>query len=318
MRSLIPLVLACLLLLGPTASTACTSDDGKLETLPTYNYNDGNSCFYPDRVTSSQRLSDNRGQARVYQLERTKVDQAYANDIADKLGISSSPIYRPGRSAGASGDSGDSGLFSAEDDAAWLVVYEDGGFISFHLKSTGESGWADQPISGDDARKTAERFLRDLNLMPRSKLRATVAQQKDGNLIDVAFEPAGIPALAGITQYGITVTLMRDGEVWGFTYEWPEPHDIGKYPIISESEALERLRRCQAYIVDHDYGMDVTSIELVYLGVPLWGPYEYLIPAYYLTDSPEDKLFRQVALVPAVTDEYIQVNPPEMTPSPEP
>jgi hypothetical protein len=264
-------------------------------------------------------LSDKRGEAKVYQLERTKVDQAYANAITDKLGITSSPIYQPSELPSPYGGYKIPSSFRAEDDNALLVIYEDGGFISFNLKSTGESGWADQPVSDDDARKTAEKLLQDLNLMPRSKLKVTVTQDSDNrNLLEVVFGPAAIPAQSSLTQDGITVTLMRDGEVWGLSYNWQEPHEVGKYPIISESEVLERLRRCQGYIIDQDYGMDVTSIELVYLGVPLWGPYDYLIPAYVLMDSPEDELRRQYALIPAVTDEYIQVNPPGMTPSPEP
>jgi hypothetical protein len=53
---------------------------------------------------------------------------------------------------------------------------------------------------------------------------------------------------------------------------------------------------------------------LVYLGVPIEGPLEYIIPVYKLTDGSQDTAQRQLAVVPAVTDEYTETQTPSATP----
>ena len=282
------------------AGAACSNGDDALPLVPAYGHS---SCSPPQSVTSSLDLSSSGGKAKVYGFDRVQIDESSTADVARRLGIDASPVYE---------EKGSFGWFSAEDGTASLFVEATTGSMHYHL-STALGGQRDEgQVSDDDALKTAEEFLRDKDLYPQTDMEGAVT--RTNTRIEVRFEPADIPLYSASSGERIVVTLSTDGQVWGLVYQWREPEPIGEYPIVSEVGALDRLRNCRVIFTSFSSGMDVAHIELVYLGVPIEGPLEYLIPVYKLTDDSQGAAPRQLAVVPAVTDEYTETQSPSATP----
>jgi hypothetical protein len=273
-----------------------------LPTLPTYDYHTFPTCFSPESVTASIPLSPNSGTAKVYAMVAPHFDEAFASGLAGKLGIQA-----PLRSSVRAGVE----ELRTEGDHGRLLVYTARSYVWY--QETAGLSEADQtePVSDDEAKKAAEDFLKNLALWPQSTVSATVAETP--NSIVVTFTPEDVTLAVG-TSESIAVTLRKSSEVWQLVYDWQEPSVVAEYPIVSQAEALQRLRECRGDVGPPSAEtMDVGSVELVYLGVPLKGPYEYLIPAYYFSQY-FDNGARQVATIPAITDQYLTVNPP--TPCP--
>ena len=282
------------------AGTACSNGDNALQMLPAFVYS---MCSPPESVTSSLDLSSAGGNARVYALDRPEIDESYAADIARRFGIDASPVYE---------EKGSLGWFSAEDSTASLFIEATTGSIHYGLSATLGKQHDQGQVSDDDALKTAEEFLREKDLYPQSDMEAAVTRRSTN--IGVSLEPADIPLYSTASGERIVVTLDTDGQVWGLIYQWREPEPIGDYPIVSEVGALDRLRNCRVIAALPSSDIDVAHIELVYLGVPIEGPLEYLIPVYKLTDGGQDTARRLLAVVPAVTDEYLETQTPSATP----
>lgn len=282
------------------AGAACKNGGDSLRTLPAYSYS---RCSPPESVTSSLDLSSAGGKAKVYALDPAEIDESYAADLARRFGIDASPVYETKGSLSG---------FTAEDGAASMFIEATTGSVHYGL-STALGGQGDEgQVSDDDALKTAEKFLREKDLYPQSAMKAAVTRRSTN--IEVSLEPADIPLYSTASGERIVVTLSTDGEVWGLIYQWREPEAIGEYPIVSEVDALDRLRNCRVIFASPSSDIDIANIELVYLGVPIEGPLEYLIPVYKLTDADQDTAQRQLAVVPAVTDEYLETQGPSATP----
>jgi hypothetical protein len=89
---------------------------------------------------------------------------------------------------------------------------------------------------------------------------------------------------------------------------------MGEYPIVSEIEALNRLRNCQVIYSPPSPDMEVEQIELLYLDAPITDPHEYLIPVFKLTGARPITGQSELAVVPAVADEYLETPSPTNAP----
>lgn len=259
-------------------------------------------CSLPDSVTASIDLSASSGEAEVYRLDTVQVNESVASELANKLGVEGSPTYR---NMGV--------VFSAyevEDADAHLDINATSGIISYRRKAP-RAEQNGTPVSDSDAERTAEKFLRDKGLYPITEVEGTVERLTEG--LEIRFEPSAIPMASEFPGIGtIVVTLTLDGQVAALIYAWREPRPLGDYPLISESAALDRLRKCQVVFSSPKPDIEVEEVELLYLGLPIIGSEEldtlpeFLVPVYKLVGTNPDTNQPALAIVPAITDEHIR------------
>jgi hypothetical protein len=279
--------------------------------LPEYDYSLTGECLRPDSVSSSVPLSDAKAKAPVYAMERQQFDAERVGEIASALGIQAT-LQR---------NQGGNGFYDyeVEDSGGFLHVLPSGGYLRYHDARPLPLTDSMPAIPDAEAKDIASEFLQKLELSPKWPVDAAVNETT--NSIEVRFTPRNVVPSVHTTET-ITVTLRKGGEVSQLEYYYQEPTIAGEYPIVSQADALERLRECRGIVTAlFRDEMNVSGTELVYLGVPLKGPYEYLIPAYYFfSDLPDGT--RQTAVIPAIADEYLTVNPPTpcpcRTPTPTP
>lgn len=286
-------------------AASCGGDDAvnaNLAPLPSYEFNVFGWCFPPDGVAASLDLSTKRGKAEVFTLEHTVADEASALEIAQRFGMES-----------VTEDTGAVAAFVARGGGGRLYVWKDGTF-DYHADIGDRSSFYPPPskqfVSEKEATRTAEEYLRELGLWPQG-VSATVTEVDTG--FEVLYEPNGIRRSPLDTAQFISVSVDYEGDVYALEYYWQNVLEANEYPIISEAEALERLRECRGRIIPSGYSMDVIHVELVYLSVPGDGPHDYLIPAYLFEDDTGDLGQKQIAQIPAITDEYLSVPAPSAT-----
>jgi hypothetical protein len=298
------------LALGSLIVACGRSPNTSLPILPTYDYSTMKVCFAPESVSTSIELADVPGKAAVYAAGKLQFNANQAFQIATLLGIRSVPEHV---------QKGAVDRYQVKDDGGAIILIIDASRGYIHYRESGSLPQTDStpPVPDDSAINAALKFLEELNLSPKFPVDNTVSQTP--NSIEVRFAPRDlVPSLD--TTETIKVVLRKNGEVWQLDYYYQEPELVGDYPLISQLDALERLRECRGDIVPASSEINVTDVELVYLGVPLDGPYEYFIPAYdFSEDLPNGA--NQGGIIPAITDEYLTVNPPSpccSTPTPMP
>jgi hypothetical protein len=274
-----------------------------LSKLPAYEYNRSAPLCPTRSVTTAIPLSKEPRSATVYGLDWTRADSTFVAEIAAKLGIKAEPQFL---------DQEGYRHFIVEDDSGTLDVLEANRFIYFERNAESNEEPQNRPVSDAEATRTAEAFLRELGLFPDVDLSATVERE---DKIIVHFQLAGVE-ISPVVQPFIKVRTTSNGDVVGLDYQWQEPHPIGDYPLVSEAEALERLRNCAADI--HPFGpmTEVVEVKLVYLAMPVGWFHDYLIPAYSFRNKGEDGSINEVGVVPAVTDEYLPIKSSLETPQP--
>lgn len=270
--------------------------------MPDYGYYQIQWCLPGEAATSMIDLSSDEERAPVYELERARRSYAYVQQLAHELNIDAAPIYQPQYDSPFLGSV--DAVFVVKGASGELIVGEDQPGISYRSKASPRGDTTSgQSVSDSGAENRARDFLRAIGLYPTAEVETNVDRRSLAGRIDVVFRPAHIQTDLGTRSQEIIIQLEGSGDVWGLDYYWQEPKEVGKYPLISEKEALERLRHCQGVISPHDESMQITHVKPVYLGVPVNGPYEYLIPAFHFWD--DYPIASQHAIIPAIVDEYL-------------
>jgi hypothetical protein len=286
-----------------TTPSLAEPSPNQLARLPAYEYHLFSWCP-TQSVTASIPLSEEPGVATVYALDHATADVAFVAEIAAALGIRAEPQFL---------DQEGFRHFIAEDDSGTLGVLETNRFIYFERNVAPNVEPQNGSVSDTEAKKAAEDFLRQLGLLPEADLSATV--ERDDEII-VHFQLAGV-VIAPEVQPFIKVEIAPNGDVLGLDYQWQEPHPVGDYPIVSEAEALDRLRSCAAYVRVFGPMTEVLEVEFVYLPRPDGWFHEYLIPAYSFRNEGEDGSVNELGVVPAVSSEYLPVKSfPDAPPQP--
>jgi hypothetical protein len=110
-------------------------------------------------------------------------------------------------------------------------------------------------------------------------------------------------------QY-IEALLYPSGQLKHLTYFWRERQDTGSYPLISSSEAQERLSRCDAVILrtlgpDNVVDNDLRQVRLAYMRTP-GADGDYLMPTFvFQSDTMRGDFPSTVAIVPALADKFV-------------
>jgi hypothetical protein len=262
----------------------------------------GSICWPPDWISTSITLSTSDGEATVYGEKALEVTDEYASQLAERFGFPDPPVY-------IITDWGQ-GLFQAEDSDAALTINQTTGFVWYWLKSIADEAGSQPSLSDDDAIAAAKRYLNQVGLMPDAKLDITVER---GESLQVIFGPADIPISDWNPFPKIVVELLDDGKMRRLLYGWQDLKPLGTYPLISQADALERLRQCQGVVVGPSYALRVTDVKLIYIQLPVDPPYEYFVPVYELVGE-RGQLGTPTGLVLAIADEYLASDTPEAVP----
>jgi hypothetical protein len=230
------------------------------------------------------------------------------------------------RKLGISGEPADEGSqFTAEDDNGRLDVDKSGMYIMYSQKESARdnAGHGEAP-SDDEATQIAEQFLRDLDLAVPGDWADVESIRRDQGF-DVVWRPSAFREAAMPIPLMLDIWVENNGVVTGMGYYWQELRPAGKYPLISEAEALKRLRNCEAH---PDFRLPSTptvdDVRIEYAGYPPDGPYQYFVPLYHFSNNIDayatpgawvDRLNKGLgttdAFVLAVDDEYVEAPPSE-------
>jgi hypothetical protein len=297
------------MVLVSTALAMAACEDEGMQKLPTFGPSVTGWCRPNEPVSIAFPLAEERGEAEVYRLVSVARDHADAVEIVQKLGVTSDPQY-----------DATARVFQAEDEKAEVTVSEHWAF-GYTRKAQGGSRPTGEALSEKEAEEVAQGFLRDGDVLPKVDLTMTAkALLQPAGYVEVIFEAANVPWAGLFDWQYISVEVGPDGQVWELNYAWQEPQAIGKYPIISQAEAVERLHACDAYVLNSGHDPDLlefTEGELAYVGLIQGSessryrpPFDLLVPAWVFkgetmeVEGSERPL--ESAWVPAVADEYLE------------
>jgi len=212
---------------------------------------------------------------------------------------------------------GEQAYYLAEDEEAEVFLFENSSYLSFSRKSDGVREVAGQALSEAEAEEVARNFLRDHGLLPSVEVSVADWKPQPGGAIKVVFEAATIPMGGPPGYQSISVVVGADGQVKDLDYSWQEPRAAGKYPIVSQASALDRLRACKWYAIRYDGDLEFNFIGggLAYVGLVGGSaehdpPYEFLVPAWMFKGETIEVEGHEIPLesawVPAVADEYLE------------
>jgi len=108
----------------------------------------------------------------------------------------------------------------------------------------------------------------------------------------------------------IKVLFDNNGDVVGALSVWRNFEAYKNYPLISLNEAIEKIKKNEAYLryVSKDDTGLIDEIEIVYFNDPLGYKQKYLIPFYLMKGKATgDKIFE--AYIPAISSRYIKIEP---------
>jgi hypothetical protein len=267
--------------------------------------------------------SDQTSTAEVYEVEQGVVDQQYATNMAQELGLAVTPQYDPSyRVLRYVIDPEPETImavpaFVSEDAKATLAIEERTGIIHYNVKAPTHVDPNGGALSDEESTIVARRFLSGLGLLPTEDAMVMVEGSQ------VRWRPTGISLAEPYTLFGIYVTVESDGSVSYFEYAWQHLRRMGKYPLLSEAEALRLLHKCEGTVVSAARGVPtVGEVRLEHLLLPAEGPYRYLVPIYHFgnelaleatrrPENPKDSQLVSDAWVLAVAEEYIEAPPSE-------
>jgi hypothetical protein len=278
----------------------------------------GGYCdVFARRTKATFEPSGRTSSATVYAVDSVAVDRERASEIARRFGLTVSPQWVPDYRVLRLSMTEESGAimevpaFVAEDSNVSLAVEERTGIIHYRLKSS-SFGTSTDIATAEQRKDAATRFLRSTGLLPIENVETRV----EGSLVRWELPEARV--VENFTPLGIYVNVDDDGTVNYITYAWQNLHSLGEYPLASESEALQRLSACEAYIWSAARGEPtVSEARLEYLALPVDGPYRYIVPVYHFgnelalegTPRPNDLKDSELitdAWVIAIADEYVE------------
>jgi hypothetical protein len=259
-------------------AVACSSGGDNLKPLPLAGFlqTTGGECDALAQVEASYDPSASTGTAEVYAAEAAQIDAGYAEKIADKLGIS-----------GKVSDEGSA--YSVEDDNASVDIEKRGNYVMYRKKEfpSDTAGEGEAPSDGE-AKHIAEQFLRGLDLsVPGDWAKAEYLRDEFG--VDVVWRPSAFREIEiAIPGLMLDVLVGNQGVVEGMHYYWQNLRPTGEYPLVSEADALKRLRDCKGRWFSVRNGQVVNDAKIEYIGYPIDGPYQYFVPVYHFSDRTFD------------------------------
>jgi hypothetical protein len=260
-------------------AVACSDSGATLKPLPLKGFltATGPDCSALGALKVSFTPTTSHAEAQVYAVKPVQVDSESVATMARKLGISGEPVH-------ATRD------FIAEDGSGRLVISELTGSVVYIRREPLQGAPGGRTMSEDEARRTAEQFLRNLGLpVPGAWAGMEVQKGRDG--VGLTWRPADFREAEldteTYTPLNVDVTVENSGEIGGMWYFWQDLKPIGEYPLASEAEALERLRSCDGHLVLSGSGpVSFGGASIEYLRFPSTGPYQYFIPVYHFGNAP--------------------------------
>jgi hypothetical protein len=270
--------------------TACSSDptalSGDTDVQSALRLRPDDQHHPPSGVTISPTLvlSESPAKSQVYEMEvRTNVGEEYVHSIATRVGLTGEPTYYA-----------KAGYWMIDDGAAGiLMVFSNGAFSTATERQSLKQG----EITDEAAKTIAQTYLSDKQLLPEDAQFYKIARDGLGDAtVWYASAVLGKPGnISGAPA--ITVDVSSEGQVLGFSSNWPALKPMGEYNIVSQAEAARRLLNGIWYNSMMPGAFDSVSID--WLMRKSDSGASFVFPCYLFVSG------ESFARVPALADEYL-------------
>ncbi|KAF5056051.1 hypothetical protein DSECCO2_371390 [anaerobic digester metagenome] len=245
-------------------------------------------------------------QAVVYRTIETTVSKDDALKMAEKFGMSG-PLEENVLS------------YYIKGDPYTFDIEKEGGCLSYTWKGRWNNvDPRDRPENlpaDEEARKIAETFLKEHDLMPEGAVYKSVRHSQglffdsEKNTSVVSSEDIQVSftgTLNGLPVFGnwMYVTIGGDGDVLRIFKRWRDAEPYKEFPILSPEEALEELKQTGVVTaVSSPKKATVTEIKIGYYASPPRDEQPYLKPTYYFHGTVEGEsetgtFFQYIPAVP--------------------
>jgi hypothetical protein len=222
--------------------------------------------------------------AVVYEVVDSRVvDYEYAVEMARRLGITMNPVENERLDFRLSFESDETyvKVFEAEDDRAQMDIEQATGDVGFFVKAQAEAADETADMPEEEAVRIASEFLESLDLPVPSEHSVPYFREYPGGI--AVYWRSDFYLANRYTPRDATISVENDGSVSDLNYRWYELRAMGEYPLSSERDSLELIKRCEGRVewFGGPLPPTVSEVRIEYVGLPVGGPYRYFVPAYH-------------------------------------